>query len=61
LEAFSDDGTQWVPYVENGNGQGQNLQPAATANADANDRGGTAASPPGPPAASRGARVNRGG
>jgi tetratricopeptide (TPR) repeat protein len=60
LEAFSDDGTQWVPYVENGNGQGQNLQPPATANGDANDRGGTAAAPSSPSTPSRNAPVNRG-
>lgn len=59
LETCNDDGTRWVPYVENG----QNQDPSSTTSApeDASDKGGAAASSANPAMASRTARMSRGG
>jgi tetratricopeptide (TPR) repeat protein len=57
LETFNDDGTQWVPYVENG--QDQDPSPAATAGRDAGGGSGTAGASPNPSITSRNARMAR--
>ncbi len=58
LETCGEDDTQWVPYVENG--QGQDPASATTAGRDANDKPGTAGASPNPNLASRNARTSRG-
>ena len=58
LETTAADGTQWVPYVENGQGQDS---ATTTAGTGTNDGAGNAGSSPNSAMSSRSVRTNRGG
>lgn len=58
LEMTAEDGTQWVPYVENGQGQDSS---STTAGKDANDKSGSAGSSANSTVTGRNARSARGG